>query len=521
VNNDKEKIAKDKKLPISIRTIVRMYPSNQANRLYYGGLPHIGNALWGAWSSDEVQKAAEAYENYSLSTNLLIKGLNPPASSKIRLGGGSPAKFQPFKQCLVDIESTIQNRVLSDYPLAAGDDQAKLPIIAYYDLKYSKKISENNIIFTHSSTHAFTLVMEAILDYGDVVLMTAPNYGLFTFIPERVGGRLRLLELSAKDDWKINPKKLKKLIDEINIELKADYDRNRGKYIFRRSDLAPKISAFVNYNPHNPTGVVYSKKDEGLLQEISSICKDSGIFVVDDLAYSGLEYDRKNIALPICSLEGHFDNTITLYTLSKSYGLAGLRSGMIVANEIVSSYIRDRIFQASDSLSILQSSAMSTVFKIDEDSQAERAKYFSYITQEYYKRFIFVKGIVSGFDSLKGSEVGLLDSIIQKNNLIISLDSQMSGINSVSIVIEPQSGFFVLLDLTKLIGKSYKGFKINDDKSLLQFLYTADNIKVLTGNAFCWTDGNQLIIRATIAQDYKDILDGFLRLKTSIELLED
>jgi aspartate aminotransferase len=151
----------------------------------------------------------------------------------------------------------------------------------------------------------------------------------------------------------------------------------------------------------------------------------------------------------------------------------------------------------------------------------QRAKYFSYITQEYYKRFIFVKGIVSGFDSLKGSEVGLLDSIIQKNNLIISLDSQMSGINSVSIVIEPQSGFFVLLDLTKLIGKSYKGFKINDDKSLLQFLYTADNIKVLTGNAFCWTDGNQLIIRATIAQDYKDILDGFLRLKTSIELLED
>ncbi len=161
MNNDKEKIAKDKKLPISIRTIVRMYPSNQANRLYYGGLPHIGNALWGAWSSDEVQKAAEAYENYSLSTNLLIKGLNPPASSKIRLGGGSPAKFQPFKQCLVDIESTIQNRVLSDYPLAAGDDQAKLPIISYYDLKYSKKISENNI--TGVGTYHLHLPFQHIL----------------------------------------------------------------------------------------------------------------------------------------------------------------------------------------------------------------------------------------------------------------------------------------------------------------------------------------------------------------------
>jgi aspartate aminotransferase len=521
VNNDKEKIAKNKKLPISIRTVVKMYPSNQANRLYYGGLPHIGNALWGAWSSDEVQKAAEAYENYSLSTNLLIKGLKPPASSKIRLGGGSPAKFQPFNQCLVDIESTIQDRVLSDYPLAAGDEQAKLSVIAFYDLRYSKKLNENNIIFTHSSTHAFTLVMEAILDYGDVVLMTAPNYGLFTFIPERVGGRLRLLELSAKDDWKINPKKLKKLINEINFELKVDYDRNRGKYIFRRSDLAPKVSVFVNYNPHNPIGTVYSKKDKDLLQEISSICKDSGVFIVDDLAYSGLEYDRENTALPICSLEGHFDNTITLYTLSKSYGLAGLRSGMIVANEIVSSYIRDRIFQTSDSLSILQSSAMSAVFKIDENSQIEREKYFSSITQEYYERFIFVKGIVSGFDSLKNQEVNLLKNVIKKNNLSIDLDSQMSGIDSVSIVVEPESGFFILLDLTKLIGKSYKGFKIVDDKSLLQFLYTSDNIKVLTGNAFYWTDQNQLIIRATVAQDYKDLLDGFLRLKSVVQFLEN
>jgi aspartate/methionine/tyrosine aminotransferase len=122
---------------------------------------------------------------------------------------------------------------------------------------------------------------------------------------------------------------------------------------------------------------------------------------------------------------------------------------------------------------------------------------------------------------VKSISLFLLEKIIKKNSLSVDVSSQMSGINSVSIVVEPQSGFFVLLDLTKLIGKSYKGFKINDDKSLLQFLYTADNIKVLTGNAFCWADGSQLIIRATIAQDYKDILDGFLRLKTSIELLED
>ena len=395
MKNDKQRAIEDESLPISVRSVVRMYPSNQVNRLYYGGLPHIGNALWGAWSSDEIQKAAEAYENYSHKANLLIEGFpKPDATYKVRLGGGSPARFEPFKECLSDIQSIIGNRILSDYPFAAGDAESKISVIDYYRLHCSREINENNIIFTHSSTQAFTLVMGAILDYGDVVLMTAPNYGLFTFIPERVGGRVKLLELSAADDWKINPEKLKKLIDKTNDELKIDYDRNRGKYIFRRSDVAPKVSAFVHYNPHNPTGVVYSEKDRPLLIEIANICKYTGVFIVDDLAYVGLEYDREYPALPIGDIDGHFDNIITFYTLSKSYGLAGLRSGMVVANEIVSSLIRDQIFQSSDSLSILQSAAMGTVFKTDKESQESREKYFSYTTREYYERYVFVKAIV-------------------------------------------------------------------------------------------------------------------------------
>ena len=182
--NDKKRIIKDKNLPLSIRSVVRIYPSNQANRFFYGGLPHLGNAFFGAWNSDDIQKASEAYEDYSLSENLLIEGFKSPILDKVRLGGGSPARFKPFDHCLTAIKNTLKNRRLSDYPLAAGDDVDKASVISYFNKNYSKGISNNNIIFTHSSTQAFTFVMEAILDYGDVVLITAPNYGLFSFIPE-------------------------------------------------------------------------------------------------------------------------------------------------------------------------------------------------------------------------------------------------------------------------------------------------------------------------------------------------
>ena len=519
MNSDKQKIIRDKNLPKSIRSVVRMYPSNQVNRMFYGGLPHLGNALLGSWSSPEVQEAAKAYEDYSLSSNLLIKGFKNPTSDKVRLGGGSPARFKPFDKCLANIKHSLNNRRLSDYPLAAGDDVDKAQIIQYFEKFYSLKINENNIIFTHSSTQAFTLVMEAVLDYGDVVIMTAPNYGLFSFIPERAGGRVRFLPLASNDGWRVDPKKLKQLIEETNNELEADYDINRGKYIFRRSDLPPRVSAFVNLNPHNPTGIVYSQKDKSLLSLISLVCKQAGIFIIDDLAYAGLEYDRNNPALPVCSLKGHFDNTITLYSLSKSYGLAGIRSGMVVANEIISSLIRDEIFQVSDSLSLVQSSAMSAVFAPEGSAVQEKEDYLTHVTREYYERYIFVKSIVDGIDSLNKKEETLLQKVLKENKLAVELAESMGGIKDVSIAIKPESGFFVVVDLSKLLGKSYKRFKITDDKSLLQFLYTSGNIKILPGKAFCWSELKQLVVRATIALDYDDLLKAFLRLKSSIELL--
>ncbi len=518
MHKDKQKIIDDNSFPKSIKSIVRMYPSNQVNRLFYGGLPHLGNALFGSWNSPEIKDAARAYEDYSLSSNLLIDGFEPPVVDKVRLGGGSPARFKPYEKCLINMRRTLMERILSDYTLAAGDNADKVSIIEYFKHKYSLAINENNIIFTHSSTQAFSLVMRAIVDYGDVVIMTAPNYGLFSFIPERTGGRVRLLKLSKKDGWKINPHKLRQLITNIDEELETDYDMNRGKYVFRRSDIPPRVVAFLNINPHNPMGTVYGLKDKTLLLDISSACRDAGVLVVDDLAYAGLEYDRNNPALPVCTLDGHFDNTISLYSLSKSYGLASIRSGMVIANEVISSLIRDEIFQVSDSLSLLQSSAMSSVFSSDEDARREKDAYLSCITNDYHERYIFVKAFVLGTASLKEEERELFVRIVSVHKL--NIDMLTTGIKDVGIVVEPESGFFVLLDLSKLLGKKYKGFKICNDRTLLQFLYTSGNIKVLPGKAFCWAGHDTLVIRITTSLDYDDLSNSLLRLKSSIELLE-
>ncbi len=521
MEKNKQDFLRDKNLPESVRSVACMYPPNQINRLFYGGLPHLGNTFLNSWKSTEIQEAANLYDQYSLSTNLLIKGFKEPTVDKVRLGFGSPARFKPFNRCVVSMKKALKDRILSDYQLAAGYKEDKEPVMTYLNYSYGLEIKENNIIFTHSSTQAFAFVMEVILDHGDVVIMTAPNYGLFAFIPERVGGKVKLLPLTNINDWRIDPQDLKKLIVNTNNELKQDYDVNRDKYVLRRSDKPPRVSAFINLNPHNPTGVVCSEKDKSLLLEISNICKDNGVLVIDDLAYSGLEFDRSLTALPINSLKDQFDNTVSLYSLSKSCGLAGLRSGMIIANEIIISLIRDKIFQNLDSLSLLQSAAMGSIFLTDHSSVLERERYFTNITKKYYKRYVFMKAIIMGVDKINKKERKLLNKIIHDNNLSIDIDKSMNGIRGVEIVIEPESGFFVLLDFSDLVGKSYKGFKIIDDETLLQFLYTSGNIKLLTGKAFCWPDRSQLVGRVTVAfDDYEELLNSFLRLKSSIELLK-
>ena len=163
---------------------------------------------------------------------------------------------------------------------------------------------------------------------------------------------------------------------------------------------------------------------------------------------------------------------------------------------------------------------MSNIFKIDVQSEKNREEYFSNITQEYYERFIFVKTILVGLNKINEQEKNILDRLIRANNLSIDQIEDLSGISNLEIMIEPKSGFFLLLDLTKFIGKTYQGFKVENDRTLLQFLYTFGNIKALTGNAFCWPKPEQLIIRVTMAQNYDDLLAGFLRLKRVLKLLK-
>ena len=119
------------------------------------------------------------------------------------------------------------------------------------------------------------MIINIISKPGDVVLVTGPNYGLFTIRAEREGAEGEVLPLSKEDNWLVNPKKLAQKINEINDSLQKVYNRRKG--------YVPRVVAFLNANPNNPTGKVMGEKDVELLKEIGEVCSKRGVFIIEDL----------------------------------------------------------------------------------------------------------------------------------------------------------------------------------------------------------------------------------------------
>jgi aspartate/methionine/tyrosine aminotransferase len=99
--------------------------------------------------------------------------------------------------------------------------------------------------------------------------------------------------------------------------------------------ITPRTRAIVTVSPNNPTGAVYP---EDALRAVSATCRDRGIFHIHDEAYEYFTYGEARHFSP-GSISGAADFTISLYSLSKAYGMASWRVGYMVVPERLSEAI--------------------------------------------------------------------------------------------------------------------------------------------------------------------------------------
>lgn len=328
-------------------------------------------------------------------------------------------------------------------------------------------------------------------------------------MPERMNMRVETVDLKQENDYLINPNDLDKTIIHINNELENQY-----KDIL---EYTPCVRAFLNINPHNPLGNVLSSDNIDILQSISKVCDKHGLFIIDDLIYRDLVYDRNKLAIPIATLKGYLDNSISLFGLSKSYGMASARAGFIVANEIVIRLIRDNLFYVMDSAPYIQSLLLAETYNNTKTRKRCYNKYFKKIIDIYQFNCFLTMAMFAGIKSISDSPyykrvVKFLKATIKnKDHLYLVFD----GIPASEIKIVPQSGFFMLVDFTKI--KKYSNIKT--EKELLSYLYNKCGIKFLVGQSFSWPNNNDLIIRITYSFDKKELVDAIFKMNIAIREL--
>ena len=489
------------------------------------GLPEVGGRGDGESFNPTVQEIADAIEYYGFD----VRDNDITTVPDIDLGSGNPTKYPPFPMSIDEMKKSLDSLSMYKYPYTEGADEIRQVLLDYVEKEgfintapynYSdiddKGLCVHNITFLPSTSIAFNMIVSIISKPGDVVLVTGPNYGLFTIRAERAGAEVEILPLSKEDNWLPNPLKLAEKIDEINDSLQKVYHRRKG-YI-------PRAVAFVNANPNNPTGKVMGPKQADLLKEIGEVCLKRGVFIIDDLVYRDLTFDSDNLAMPIATIPGMFRNTISLFGLSKSYGMASLRAGFVVADEVIIRELINRIFQGMDSAPDIVGRALAGAFNIRPERDAIYQEYFSKLRKIYQDKYQLLKALVEGIDTI--NDESLKCSIIQKVKDVIS-DSKLQkqvleGLPYTKFPdnLEPESGFFAILDFTKVRGMKYKNMVINTERDLLTFFYRTYRTRFLVGQSISWLYPNEFVGRVTFALEDEKIISALSQMNQSLHLLE-
>jgi|InofroStandDraft_1065614.scaffolds.fasta_scaffold03065_19 aspartate/methionine/tyrosine aminotransferase/L-amino acid N-acyltransferase YncA len=513
---------------VKASAIDRFARENEEVRDRRFGLPYIGKRFDGEEFNPTVDKIARAIDYYGYE----VRDENIVENPDTDLGSGNPVCFRPFPLAVEAMIESLQKELMYRYPYTEGADEMRKKLLDYvekegfintspysYDDIDEKGLCVHNITFSVSTSVLFNQIISAISKEGDVVLVTGPNYGLFTIRIERAGAEAEVLPLEKEDNFLVNPEKLANTIDKINSSLQQAYHRRKG--------YVPRVVAFLNANPNNPTGKVMGKNEYDLLYQIADVCAKRGVFVIDDLVYRDITYDKDNVALPIATIPGMFRNTISLFGLSKSYSMASLRAGFVVADELIIRAIINKTFQEMDSAPALIGVALGGAFNASDKRYKVYDEYFKELRGEYVYRLNLIKALVKGIDAVEPIYRSRIVDVVSK---AVGSDTAkvLTGLPMVDFPenLEPESGFFAILDFTKLKGMKYYDKKnninivIRDEEELLNFFYATSRIRFLVGESISWPYEDELVGRINYAIEEEKLIKAILNMHNAILLLD-
>lgn len=220
----------------------------------------------------------------------------------ISLTVGQPDFATPWHIRDAGIDSIADGHTF--YTSNRGTPELRHEIAEYMSRRFSLSYCpETEILVTVGASEAIDLVIRALVDEGDEVIVPVPSFVCYGPLVEMSGGRVVLVETTPEEGFKLTPEKLEAAITD-------------------------KTKLIILPYPSNPTGAILEREE---LIALSEVVKKSGAVVLSDEIYAELTYGRTHTS--ITSIEGMKERTVVINGFSKAYAMTGWRLGFSCAPE--------------------------------------------------------------------------------------------------------------------------------------------------------------------------------------------
>jgi alanine-synthesizing transaminase len=230
----------------------------------------------------------------------------------VDLGFGNPDLPSP-EVAVEKLREAVQNPRNHRYSASRGLPNLRRAICDLYARRFGVLLDpETEALTTIGAKEGLAHLMWALLQPGDAAIVPGPSYPIHLFAPVFAGAEVEQVAMGPEEDSYAN--------------VVEAYERSR---------LRPRV--LVLSFPHNPTTAVV---DPEFMQRVVDFARERELIVVHDFAYADIAFDG-HVPPSILQAEGAAEVAVELYTLTKSFSMAGWRVGFVVGNaEVVQALAR-------------------------------------------------------------------------------------------------------------------------------------------------------------------------------------
>lgn len=278
----------------------------------------------------------------------------------ISLGVGEPDFTTPWSIREAGIYSLEKGQ--THYTANAGLMELREEICNYNKRKYGVSYDpKTEVVVTVGGSEAIDLMIRALINPGDEVLIPEPCFVCYKPCTVMAGGIPVPIETKEEDEFRLLPEQLK-------------------------AKITDKTKLLILPFPNNPTGGVMSKAD---LEAIAEVLRDTNVMVLSDEIYGELRYGEEKHT-PFSAVDGMKERTVVVNGFSKAFAMTGWRLGYAVGPApIIKLMTKIHQYGIMSAPTTAQFAAIEALKNCDDEVEEMRCEY------NYRRRFI-----VDGFRAM-------------------------------------------------------------------------------------------------------------------------